>query len=340
MALPIIKVVPPALLAGQENGRLPESLLVSTPGLAGGPTIRLVEPAARSWRALTAAASAAGHTLKATSAGDSYRSYERQVATFVARYEPDPFPGYIGTKWWPAHYDQQGRWVTAHLWYQKPKTAVAAAPGYSNHGLGLAVDTGEESDGDAGTESLDPLTLNWLVAHAGAYGWSWENQSEPWHIRYCTGDAIPPAVLAYEATPPPIPGDDEMTQILVREGPTGPIWLCDGMLRRVVPQTWLDPNVTGPITNHRTHLTALLGNLKTGKPGTGQPGQWEGTGQIFVAGELGDEMDVWGIDVATLQGGTLTAAVHLDAQGVEQVRGIVDEQVDQGAHPDEDIPHT
>lgn len=31
--------------------------------------------------------------------------------------------------------------------------------------------------------------------------------SEPWHLRYCTGDQLPPAVLAYEAatiTPPEV----------------------------------------------------------------------------------------------------------------------------------------
>lgn len=198
MALPVIKVVPPSVLEDQENGRLDADILVSTPGLAGGPTVRLVEPAARAWRALADAAREAGHTLKATSAGDSYRTYERQVATFIARYEPDDFPGSIGQRWWPAHYDERGNWVKAHLWFQKPNTAVAAAPGYSNHGLGIAVDTGEERDGDAGTESIDARTLNWLTAHAGAFGWSWEVQSEPWHIRYCTGDAIPPAVLAFE----------------------------------------------------------------------------------------------------------------------------------------------
>ena len=99
------------------------------------------------------------------------------------------------------------------------------------------------------------------------------------------------------------PQEDEMKQILVREGPTGPIWHCDGMWRRLVEQSWLDPGVMGPITNHRAHLAALLGNLQTGTPGNGQAGQWEGTGQIFVAGETGADMDIWGVDIATVQGG-------------------------------------
>jgi len=286
MALVIVPVKLPAVLVGQSNGRLSDSILVSTPGLGGGPTVRLVQPAARAWRALSGTAPM---VLKATSVADSYRSYAQQVATFTSRYEPDRFPGYIAEKLWPAHYDLQGRFVEAHRWFQKPKTAVAAIPGTSNHGFGLAVDVANA----AGSR------LDWLEAHAQAYGWSWETvPSEPWHIRYTEGDRIPAAVLAYEQAPP-TPGDS-MNHILVREGTTGPIWLCDGFWRRRVKQEWLDPNVTGPITNARTHLDALLGNLKTGKSGNGQPGQWEGTGQIFVASETGDEMDVWGIDMATL----------------------------------------
>lgn len=99
------------------------------------------------------------------------------------------------------------------------------------------------------------------------------------------------------------PQGDEMQQMLVREGATGPIWLVDGMYRRRVKQEWLDPGVMGPITNFRTHAAALLGNLKTGPAGNGQPGQWEGTGQIFVAGETGAAMDVWGLDIESLGGG-------------------------------------
>lgn len=203
--LPVEDVQRPACLTGQTNGRLPDSLLHSTPGLAGGPAVRLVEPATRGWRAMSAEAQKAGHTLKATSLYDSYRPYEVQYTTFINRYEPSDFPGYIGTRYWPKHYDLQGNVVLGRTWYQKPHTAVAAVPGTSNHGLGLAVDTGEEIDGDAGTESLDDATLAWLVANEMRFGFSHEVQSERWHIRYWAGDAIPAAVLAYEGA-----GDDDM----------------------------------------------------------------------------------------------------------------------------------
>jgi hypothetical protein len=186
MALPIRPVIRPALLTGLTNGRLPDSALVDTPGLAGGPLIRLVAPAARAWRALTAAASAAGHTLKATSIADSYRSYEIQDRTFRQRYTTTYLAGRPYRIW------------NGVRWYQREGTAPAAVPSTSNHGWGLAVDTGEERDQDTGTESMDAATLAWLVAHELDYGFSHELESEPWHIRYTTGDAIPAAVLAYE----------------------------------------------------------------------------------------------------------------------------------------------
>lgn len=186
MAYPIHAVTRPSSLSGKSNGRLPSSILFSTPGLAGGPVVRLVAPAARAWRALTAAALHAGHTLKATSVADSYRSYDIQERTFLLRYQTDPLAGQPWKNW------------NGVRWFQKYNTAVAAVPGTSNHGWGLAVDTGEERDADTGTESIDQATLNWLVAHELSFGFSHELQSEPWHVRYWAGDNIPAAVLAFE----------------------------------------------------------------------------------------------------------------------------------------------
>lgn len=280
--LPTMPVTLPACLDGQINGKLPASLLVDTPGLAGGPTVRLVDPAARSWRAMAAAAGQAGITLQATSTVDSYRPYVVQFNVFVDRYWPDPEPGFIGERYWAGHYDLQGRWVRGHDWYQKPRTAVAAVPGTSNHGLGLAVDVANAAG----------ARLDWLLAHAHEFGWSWETQSEAWHIRYCTGDAILAAVLAYEHQ-----NLEEIMQILVDDG-TGQVWCCDGQLRRRVKPEWLGANMVGPITNAQAHQAGLLGNLRTNPKG--DVGGWRAGGQIFVSG---GDMDVWGLDIATLQGG-------------------------------------
>src|SRR5688572_15201030 len=86
MAFPVRAVTRPAVLAGKTNGKLPESILVNTPGQAGGFTVRLVEPAARAWRALCAAALAAGHVLKPSGPLDSYRPYEAQLKEFTSRF--------------------------------------------------------------------------------------------------------------------------------------------------------------------------------------------------------------------------------------------------------------
>jgi hypothetical protein len=264
--LPVTKVTAPAVLTGKSNGELPKNVLVSTPGLAGGPTVRLVDPAARSWRAMTAAALAAGITLKATSSADSYRTLDQQTTTFKSRYTRHFLAGRPFRRW-------QG-----HKWYQLPDTAVAAVPGTSNHGLGLAVDVA----------GADGARLDWLLAHAADFGWSWETQSEAWHIRYCSGDTIPAAVrLAQEEQKEQ--EEDDMAQMLVRfaDDPTEPhqVWLCDGQFRRRVKPEWVGTDGKGPITNAHVHLPGFLGPLARG-------------GVVFAA--TGDK-DVWGIDIATLQ---------------------------------------
>lgn len=189
--LPIVPVTIPTRLAGQSNGRLPSSILVDTPGQAGGATVRLVEPAARAWRAMTAEALARGHVLKPTSLFDSYRPYDIQRRIFLQRYTQEP----NGTT--PRLWDSDGDGVR-EKWYLQPGNAPAAVPGTSNHGLGIAVDVGEERDQDTGAESMDALTLQWLANNELRFGFSHELAVEPWHVRYWAGDNIPAAVLAYE----------------------------------------------------------------------------------------------------------------------------------------------
>lgn len=180
MQLPMRDVTLPAAVHGQANGRLPDALLVDTPGQAGGPVVRLVASAAEAWRALCATAHTAAHTLTATSTVDSYRPYAVQENTFRARYTTTVLSGRPSVVW-------QGQ-----RWYQRPGTAAAAVPGTSNHGLGLAIDIANVN-----------TSLDWLTANAGRFGWSWELASEPWHIHYWAGDATPAAVLAYQHGPAP-----------------------------------------------------------------------------------------------------------------------------------------
>jgi hypothetical protein len=175
-------------LAGQQNGKLPDSVLVTIhplPGV-GGADVRLIQPAARGYCALRGTGYALGHRLKPTSAFDSYRTYPQQVSTFTSRYTRTYLPGRPYRIW------------NGVKWYQKPGTAVAAVPGTSNHGWAAAVDNGEERDSDSAAESLDNPTLNWLLANEERFGFFHSVRSEPWHNDWFPGDVIPAAVLEWE----------------------------------------------------------------------------------------------------------------------------------------------
>lgn len=189
-ALPVSPVVLPACLKGQPNGKIDSDLLVP----CGVQKFRMAEPAARAMKALVAAAENAGHQVRATG---TYRSYDQQVALFDSRYTTKELPGRPTKKW------------NGVTYWQLPKTAMAAVPGTSNHGLGLAIDFAEELDGDAQVESVSEAFVAWLIRNAATYGYSAEAQSEPWHWRYVAGDATPAAVLAFEGgvpSPQPTPG--------------------------------------------------------------------------------------------------------------------------------------
>jgi LAS superfamily LD-carboxypeptidase LdcB len=168
------RVVLPADLLNAKNGQLRPNLL-----RAIRPLGLLHHLAADAYYAMRAAAVADGiRPFKPTSRADTYRTYQEQVALFNARYTLTPLPGRPSKVW-------DGR-----RYWQKPNTAVAAVPGTSNHGLGLAVDIWSAS-GDR---------LDWLEANAITYGFSWEFTSgaEPWHLRYYRGDNVPKAVLEWK----------------------------------------------------------------------------------------------------------------------------------------------
>jgi LAS superfamily LD-carboxypeptidase LdcB len=179
--LPIKPLRKPSCLNGQQNGKLRAGILKK----CGIGNFLLAEPAARACRALVAAAEARGFKVRATG---TYRTYAQQESLFRSRYTVEILKGRPTKRW------------EGQTWYQLPKTAMAAVPGTSNHGWGLAVDFAEELDGDAAPESVSPKFVKWLIKNAATYGFSAELQSEPWHWRYVAGDNIPAAVLAWEET--------------------------------------------------------------------------------------------------------------------------------------------
>lgn len=194
MSLPVAPVRLPADLIGVRNGKLSDELLQPVPGWGTGQ--RLHRHAARAWQALHAAAHAAGLPLTCT---DTYRPLAEQESLFRARYSPNYIAGRPSKRW------------HGQTWWLLPGNATAATPGNSNHGLGLAVDVALELDGDPEPESLNDTGLSWLLAHAPAYGWSWELQSEPWHLRFVAGDTTPPALAAaaHDTAPDPTPTSEE-----------------------------------------------------------------------------------------------------------------------------------
>jgi hypothetical protein len=131
---------PPAELAHYGNGRIPTARLASI-GIGGH---RLYAPAAAAFRQLRAAAARVGVNIGVT---DSYRSYAQQVD--LAR--------------------RKGLYANGGL---------AATPGKSNHGWGLALDVNVNGGG-----------LAWLRQNARRFGFAEAVPREPWHWEYRPGQA-------------------------------------------------------------------------------------------------------------------------------------------------------
>lgn len=172
--LPIKPIVLPADLKTARAGELPAELLVDVK-----PHGKMHKLAADAYHALRAKALADGlKSFKPTSAGDTYRTLALQRQGFLARYQLSPIDG------------ASTRTYEGKKWYLKAGNAPMASPGTSNHNLGLAVDI-SEANGDR---------LKWMLQNCDDFGFSWEVQSEPWHIRYVAGDKIPAAVQSWLAT--------------------------------------------------------------------------------------------------------------------------------------------
>lgn len=193
MTLPVITVVKPADLATQKNGELGPCSLTSIYFVGAGYASLHPQPA-RSWNALVAACLRdTGRKLSVTSVADAYRSLQQQTDVFLRRYMTPYNPLYCTLS--------DSRTWNGVKYYKRYNVAPVAVPGTSNHGWGLAVDVAIWSSSlnkRVGITS-DANVWAWLQANAVKFGWSWELQSEPWHIRYYSGDSVPQAVLDVEA---------------------------------------------------------------------------------------------------------------------------------------------
>ncbi|MDO8106091.1 M15 family metallopeptidase [Isoptericola sp. b441] len=117
------------------NGKVPLSQLSPVEGTSA----RLWPPAARSFEAMRAAAGADGMSIGVT---DSYRPYDAQVDVAARK----------------GLYSQGG---------------LAAVPGTSRHGWGMALDLKLDADAQA-----------WMSRHGTEYGFVQDVPREPWHWEY------------------------------------------------------------------------------------------------------------------------------------------------------------
>ena len=123
----------------------------------------LTDAAARSWRRLQARARADGVSLEAIS---GYRSHDYQLGIFRRKLD-------------------RGQTVEQIL-------AVNAAPGYSEHHSGEALDIGTPGEPPAEESFEDTPAFAWLAAHANDFGFvmSYPRENphgivyEPWHWRF------------------------------------------------------------------------------------------------------------------------------------------------------------
>lgn len=257
-------VTVPTFLAGYKNGELPSDIL-RCPDLDRTSTSdvwKMFVPVSWAWTAMQIAAKADGHILDTTG---RYRSAARQEALFRERYKPgEENNDGCGSKLW------QGQ-----RWYLQRSDkggcmAMAATPGTSNHGLGLADDIAEDPDQFDGTGvvSLDDPTLIWLRDNAADFGIGLETHKERWHWHWIGGNALSQRVVdvlraagltipdlsgyGFTVPPPPDTGDDEVTEQDKQD-------IIDGVYARLMKDTGDDPTVSQSVWWTKTKVTNEAG---------------------------------------------------------------------------------
>lgn len=156
-----------------ENGKLPASDLSP---IAQG---ELRKDAAAAWNAMNEHARRLGLQLVPTGSMSSYRTYAQQVYLYGE--------------------------------YQAGRGSLAATPGTSNHGWGLAVD-------------VATMEMRNLIDRIGAeYGWAkkWSDApSEWWHLKWVEGSwrGVDVGPYGQAVEPPEIEEDDVITAVVKKNG--------------------------------------------------------------------------------------------------------------------------
>lgn len=164
----------PSALSQVQNGQLPDSWLRSFIPGSTRTDYKAFVPVSYALQAMHLAAAEDGITLRTTGV---YRSLARQEALFAERYRSGSANNVgCGSKVYNG--------VTYYL--QRSARggcmAMAATPGTSNHGWGIADDFSEWDEGDPSFgSSLDQVDLQWLADNARSFFFALDVRSEPWH---------------------------------------------------------------------------------------------------------------------------------------------------------------
>lgn len=211
------------------NGLLPSGWLRSFDGTSRV-DYKLYAPVAYAMQALHLAALKDGIRFATTG---RFRSYARQEQLFLERFTPGPFNPEV-------HRTSPSivRRVWAGLeWFLLRGMAMAATPGTSNHGWGIADDICE-LDANGKIISITTRGLQWLKDNAHRFGFALDIHEEPWHwhwwrpgheceltqetvdVLHAHGITVPDlATFGFTApspTPPP-QEDDDMTPAQAQE---------------------------------------------------------------------------------------------------------------------------
>lgn len=175
-SFPVLPVIMPKELIGQQNGKIDPSLLRNVK-----PKGQLFKTAATAFNCLQLAGFFKGISIEPIGVSECYRTLERQEKIFFERFQPTPSSRPV-----PITRVYKGR----TYWLRDGRFVPCAAPGSSNHGLGLAVDVKNAS----GKILEFLLGDGFLTCQALRYGFSWEvasgPEAEPWHLRYVCGDSL------------------------------------------------------------------------------------------------------------------------------------------------------
>jgi len=164
-SLPVKNIQLPAVLNGLKNGSLPAELLQR---VRGGQLLTLV---AQPWNSMRSAALKDGVVLLPVSEIDTYRPLAVQESLFKKRFAPCS-PNTPGAVEWAGQF-----------WTLQNGQALAAVPGTSSHGWGIALGVRLDRHG---------RVKKWLLANASRYGFCWEHETEPGHLVYFAGDPEQP----------------------------------------------------------------------------------------------------------------------------------------------------